>query len=202
MFDFDFSFNKLKIDDDYVFGTLLRQESKERIFFDPDREVRQVRALIPSLPKENQTFKMLSLRGGFSSLAIILRVAQSERIERMYCSTFRIGRRHFDRLRELKEEGMLGVCWFLTSKTQENTDRLSGYDYLDYIRENRDEWKVKAIHNHSKVILMETRENWYVVETSSNLNENPQIEQFSFENDRELFNWHLKLFRAFFDDIE
>lgn len=120
----------------------------------------------------------------------------------MYCSTFRIGRRHFDRLRELKEEGRLGVCWFLTSKTQENTDRLSGYDYLDYIRENRDEWKVKAIHNHSKVILMETRENWYVVETSSNLNENPQIEQFSFENDRELFNWHLKLFRAFFDDIE
>lgn len=64
MFDFDFSFNKLKIDEDYVFGTLLRQESKERIFFNPDREVRQVRALIPSLPKQNQTFKMLSLRGG------------------------------------------------------------------------------------------------------------------------------------------
>jgi hypothetical protein len=29
-----------------------------------------------------------------------------------------------------------------------------------------------------------------VIETSSNLNENPKIEQFSFENDAELFEFY------------
>lgn len=37
-------------------------------------------------------------------------------------------------------------------------------------------------------------ENYYVIETSSNLNENPKLEQFSWENDKELFEWYEKLF--------
>ena len=42
---------------------------------------------------------------------------------------------------------------------------------------------------------METKKNYYVVETSSNLNENPKIEQFSFENDKELFLWYEEFFK-------
>nr|DAI82559.1 MAG TPA: hypothetical protein [Caudoviricetes sp.] len=41
---------------------------------------------------------------------------------------------------------------------------------------------------------MKTEKNFYVVETSSNLNENPKMEQFSFENDKSLFDWYKKLF--------
>ena len=38
-------------------------------------------------------------------------------------------------------------------------------------------------------------ENFYVVETSSNLNENPKIEQYSFENDEELFLFYENFFK-------
>lgn len=41
---------------------------------------------------------------------------------------------------------------------------------------------------------MKTPKNYYVVETSSDLNENPKMEQFSWKNDKELYNWYLELF--------
>ena len=44
--------------------------------------------------------------------------------------------------------------------------------------------------------------NNYVIETSSNLNENPKMEQFSWENDRGLFDWYKKLFIELLSDQE
>ena len=46
---------------------------------------------------------------------------------------------------------------------------------------------LRGLQDHSKVTLMRTDCNWYVLKTSSNLNENPKIEQFIFENDEQLF---------------
>lgn len=41
---------------------------------------------------------------------------------------------------------------------------------------------------------MRTSENYYVLETSSNLNENPKIEQYSFENNKELYLFYYEFF--------
>jgi hypothetical protein len=54
----------------------------------------------------------------------------------------------------------------------------------------RNGWRYASLKNHSKVILARTAENWFVIETSSNLNENPKIEQFSSENDAALFEFY------------
>lgn len=43
---------------------------------------------------------------------------------------------------------------------------------------------------------MKTKNNYYVVETSSNLNENPQIEQFTFENDKDLYEFYYDIFKV------
>lgn len=119
----------------------------------------------------------------------------------MYISTFRIGRKQFDVLTELKDKGKLGECCFITSQTQQKVDGAmfyngTTYNYYEYICEKckEYEWVLKAYDNHSKLILMQTNKNYYVVETSSNLNENPKMEQFSFENDKSLFDWYKKLF--------
>ena len=55
-------------------------------------------------------------------------------------------------------------------------------------------WDIYAINNHSKIILMRTRKNYYIVETSSNLNENPQLEQFSIENSKKVFDFYKSMF--------
>jgi hypothetical protein len=54
----------------------------------------------------------------------------------------------------------------------------------------KNSWQIKTLKNHSKVLLFDTDAGKFVIETSSNLNENPKIEQFSFEKDTELFNFY------------
>lgn len=51
-----------------------------------------------------------------------------------------------------------------------------------------------VVKNHSKVILLDTDKGKYVIETSSNFNENPKIEQFSFEKSAELYEFYKKSF--------
>lgn len=60
---------------------------------------------------------------------------------------------------------------------------------------NENKWFTHILNNHSKVHLYDTESGKYVLETSSNLNENPKIEQFSFEKDAALYDYYkLNLF--------
>ena len=79
------------------------------------------------------------------------------------------------------------------SKAEYNGTRYNYYEYM-IERCRAFGWELKSFDNHSKLLLMRTRENWYTVETSSNLNENPKMEQFCWENDQTLFEWYRELF--------
>ena len=186
-----------------ICGLVEKMKSKKRSMFNITREVRQLGALLKSPPKEDECFKMLSVGGGFSSLGIIKWIAQQEKIEDLYVTTFRIGKAHFQELIYLRNSNKIGRAHFITSQTQERTDKLakykdSEYDYYKFMVKKCEEfgWDLKSFDNHSKLILMKTAKNYYVIETSSNLNENPKMEQFSFENDKTLYDWYLALFEA------
>lgn len=194
----NFDIKYIKVD---ICGLVKKMKSKKRNFFNITKETKQLNALIEYPPKTNECFKMLSVGGGFSSLGIIKWIAELEQIEEMYVSTFRIGKRHFDVLCELKEKKLLDKCNFITSQTQERVDdkmiyKGNEYNYYDFIVNKCLEfgWVIKSFDNHSKLILMKTKDNFYVLETSSNLNENPKMEQFNLENDESLFNWYKELF--------
>ena len=74
--------------------------------------------------------------------------------------------------------------------------KLKSYGYYDDLEKMcaKNGWTVEAIHNHSKILLFDTDQGKYVIETSSNLNENPKIEQFSFEKDDALYDFYYKHF--------
>lgn len=57
-------------------------------------------------------------------------------------------------------------------------------------------WKYVVVNNHSKILLFNTDRGKFVIETSSNLNENPKIEQFSFEKDDKLFDFYTDVFNS------
>ena len=52
--------------------------------------------------------------------------------------------------------------------------------------------------NHSKLLLFDTDDGKFVLETSSNLNENPSMEQFSFERNAELYDFYEGAFGELF----
>lgn len=74
------------------------------------------------------------------------------------------------------------------------------YNYADRLYKIAQDngWQFITVNNHSKIILMRTATHFYVLETSSNLNENPKIEQYSFEDDKELYQFYY----GFFNDLQ
>ena len=191
----DFEFLSAETEAD-ISSLVLKNESKKRKFFKIENEMAQLGAIIKRLPNKDEVFKMLSFRGGFSSVGIITYICEFEKINRLYVSTFRIGLKQFEILNSLYNSDKIESAVFLTSSMQ----RKNGIDYDYYMpifngcKQNG--WDMIEVKNHSKLILAETDKNFYVVETSSNLNENPKIEQFSFENDERLFKWCEDFFRA------
>ena len=178
---------------DFCKSALLTLKSKKRLKFKVGKEIYNFETVTAGkLPGNDEIFTLISVSGGFSSLAIILSVAQREKIEQIYCSTFRIGKEHFKKLYGSFLSGNIKSAEFYTSDVQKKTDK-DKYDYLGFIENicKETKWIVKPVKNHSKVILIRSSKgNHYVVETSSNLNENSKIEQFSVSNDVELFDFY------------
>ena len=176
-------------------GLVKKMTAKQRIMMDVGAEARQLERLIQAPPTHDQCYKMLSMRGGFSTLSIIKYVSDIESIEELYVNTFRIGLKHFDELDRMHSHRRLKMAHFITSSLQRDTDR--AYNYFGEISKKckKNKWELKVLDNHSKVVLMKTKNNWHVIETSSNLNENPKMEQFNWENDEELYKWYEALLK-------
>ena len=152
---------------------------------------RQIEEFMQDLPNDTECYKFLS-DGGFSSICFILFVAERAKINNLLVSTFRVGKKEIQLLNALHEKGRLDnaafVCMNLM-KEDASTAKYGHYNILDYICK-KNEWGLQTKRNHSKVILLDTDKGKFVIETSSNLNENPKIEQFSFEKDAELYDFY------------
>jgi len=50
---------------------------------------------------------------------------------------------------------------------------------------------VKYFHNHAKMALIETEENYYILTGSGNFSDNAITEIYELKNDKDLFNFHI-----------
>lgn len=202
MIDFNIDLNFDEIGEATSAALVLKQKSKKRKLFKIEDERRQLEATIGTLPTKDEEFKMISAKGGFSSIGIIDFVARKEKIVDLYVSTFRIGLKQFEILTKLNQWEYLDKASFITSGMQGKNGE--NYDYLTPVLDGckNQNWRIVEFNNHSKIILMKTPKNSYVVETSSNLNENPKIEQFNFFNDAKVFAWYKEFFEAVFENVE
>ena len=146
-------------------------------------------------------YKLISYSGGFSSISFIKCVAEKETIEELTVSTLRIGEKQFLCLEDLHRQKKLKNANYYIGSMMADVDRDRGHGKYDYNSRFKqccedNNWMCMKIKNHSKIILMRTSKKYYVVETSSNLNENPQIEQYSFESSKELYEFYYNFFMS------
>ncbi|MBY9013093.1 MAG: hypothetical protein KGD70_12030 [Candidatus Lokiarchaeota archaeon] len=179
-------------------GLTRRVKSKKKKFFKISKSIISLdKILNQCLPLKDECVKLISFDGGFSSISFISLVAQKENIKELTASTLRIGEKQFIHLARLKQAGKLDkATFFLSSIMKEDNKKKDKYNYYSKFEEvcKTNGWEKIVINNHSKIILMCTDDNYYVLETSSNLNENPKIEQYSFENDKELYDFYYNFF--------
>ena len=180
-------------------GLIQRVKSKQRKMFEIGKSIISLDAILGGcLPGKDECIKLVSFDGGFSSIEFISLVAVKEIIIELTASTLRVGEKQAETLITLNEAGKLSkASFFIGSIMKEDTkQQTKKYDYYTKFVQacKRNNWDLVVMNNHSKIILMRTENNYYVLETSSNLNENPKIEQYSFENDEELYNFYYGFF--------
>lgn len=157
---------------------------KKRVVFNVLRETKELDKHIDKLPDEH-VYKFVSL-GGFSSIAFINYIANKTVINNLHCTTLTLGKKHLQVLKSLHKSNKLIKVNMMVGEITKTGNTQSRYGYWDNIVKTFEEnnWDICAINNHSKILLFDTDLGKYVLETSSNLNENPKIEQFSFEKTR------------------
>lgn len=144
-----------------------------------------------SLPKLDECCKLFSPPGGWSSCALVLWIAGHTRIHSIRISTLRVGKKELIALCGI---GVKDVGIVMGDIARQNKDK---YDYQTFFEQVCDHqgFKYAYYRNHSKIILMDTEIGKLSIETSSNFNENPQMEQFSIENNEEVYNFYMEIFR-------
>lgn len=157
-------------------------------------------AMKNELPDNKTVYKFIS-NGGFSSISFVIYIADKFTINNFYVSTLSVGKKELRMLDVLHDEGKLKNCNFVvgTILKEGNGKNYGYYDALENVC-IKNNWKFKATKNHSKILLFETTNGKYVLETSSNLNENPKFEQFSFEKSEDLYNYYLQFFEEMLKD--
>lgn len=171
---------------------------KKRYKFHIIAELLKIEALTTDLPDDETVYKFLSV-GGFSSIGFVKFIADRTKIKHLTVSTLRVGKKHLAVLDELHRQKKLDTVTFIVGSIMKNDSALGKsygyYDDLKAVCKNND-WTIICYNNHSKVLLFDTDDGKFVLETSSNLNENPNMEQFSFEKNEELYDFYLSAFEA------
>ena len=179
-----------------IFKNQIVKTEKKRFVFNIVRESQQIETLVQDLP-ENEVYKMISC-GGFSSIGFIKFIADRTKIKEMTASTLRVGRKHLIVLNNLHKQGKIEKINFIVGSIMKNdSDTGKKYGYFNSL-ENvcaANGWNIVVMNNHSKILLFDTENGKFVIETSSNLNENPNMEQFSFEKNPDLYDAYINAFR-------
>ena len=171
---------------------ILRQVNKRKRF-NILLSVREIEGLLDRLPEDGEVYKFLST-GGFSAISFIRFVARRTVIRRLTVSTLRVGKKEMQALHVLHSGQRLDRAEFLIGSFMKNDSKTGRrYGYYDLFEQicQRNGWTFAVAQNHSKLLLFDTDAGKFVIETSSNLNENPKMEQFSFERSAELYEFYL-----------
>mgnify|MGYP000964634650 CR=1 FL=1 len=179
---------------------LIKKMGAGRAKYDIFENTRDLKKLTVNLPEYGEVYKYISFSGGFASINFIKLVADNEPIIELMASTLRIGEKQFEYMARTHAAGRIkSATFFIGSLMREDENKHNAkYDYYrKFVKTcERTGWRYFIVNNHSKIILMRTKNNYYVLETSSNLNENPKIEQYSFENNIELYDFYYAFFKA------
>lgn len=174
-------------------GSKILRKVNKRKRFNILLSVREIEGLLDRLPEDDEVFKFLST-GGFSAISFIRFVARRTVIRRLTVSTLRVGKKEMQSMNVLHSGQRLDRAEFIIGSFMKNDSKTGRrYGYYDLFEQicRKNGWAFAVAQNHSKLLLFNTDAGKFVIETSSNLNENPKMEQFSFERSTELYEFYL-----------
>lgn len=185
MFDF--------LEEPFDFELFSETRTKKRIIFDIEKSFEKLKISIGK-PKKGEELRMISPAKGFSSCSVLMWLLQDEVCKDLLITTLRVGKKEMDALCEKINEGQIKHTKIILSGIAKENGSYN-YDKIFEQKAKANNIDYEYINNHSKVMLLDCGGNKYVVETSSNFNENPKIEQFIVSNSKKIYDYYISVFK-------
>lgn len=144
------------------------------------------------LPTEEEIF-FLQTESSFNAFTFIPIIAKHQKIKELHASTYSINIRVIEALIELYDGGLIEQITLLISDSLIKRNPTT-IDKLSALVQSRGNIKVLFSWNHSKVCIMKTEYNYFVVEGSGNWSENALYEQYLFANSKGVYEFRKELF--------
>ncbi|MFI3171736.1 MAG: hypothetical protein R3Y09_06745 [Clostridia bacterium] len=178
-------------------GIILKTKNRKRVVYKLQKGNINLNTVLKELPNGKEDYRLISVDGGFSSINFINFVCQKTIVNNLFASTLRVGKVEIQTIDRLKKMGKVNNCTFCVGTImKENKTNGIDYKYSDFFENicSNNNWDIHYCRNHSKVILFDTDCGKFVLETSSNLNENPKIEQYIFTKSDEIYDFYQDVF--------
>lgn len=142
------------------------------------------------LPRKNESIRMITKKS-FNALELIKYILKSEKIIETIICVYAIDYDSAVILDNWAKAEKLGNVTFLISNLKNSAYRKKDAAIREKFIKNN---KIKLVFcgSHAKIICLRTKENYYVIETSANIAPNSRIEQYLFENNETVFEFHKK----------
>lgn len=140
-----------------------------------------------------EEFFFLQSDTAFNAFTFIPLVAKHYPIKELYATTYSLSRKVVDALLQMHDEGLIEQITILVSDSIIKRSPVI-MDQLRAIIADKPNFTVLYAWSHSKVCLLRTHDDHYVIEGSGNWSENAQYEQYVFANSKGLYDFRMKLF--------
>lgn len=141
---------------------------------------------LTNIPSEGEHIRIVT-RKAINSFDFILAITNNEDIQELTLSTYRIGKKVVNQLIELQKIDKIDKINILIN---DGFPKLVP-DCWNLIKSFESEkWIIKLENNHTKILLIDTIKNKYIVEGSGNMSINARIEQYCFDNSEQIYNFH------------
>lgn len=144
------------------------------------------------LPSDEEMF-FLQTNNSLNAFTFIQMIAKNQKIKELYISICSIDSVIIEALKELHEKGYVDAITMLISDRIKNRNPII-VDMLTSLAKSKSNIALYFCKNHSKVCLMKTEYNCFVLEGSGNWSQNAMLEQYLFINSKPVYEFRKKIF--------
>ncbi len=151
-------------------------------------KIDNIKNLTLRLPAIGEIFFLWTLNSFNAFTFIPYIIKNCGRIDELTITTYSINIRIIDALMKQIDNGNIKQLDILISDSlRQRLPKV--YDHLTALSDTRNNVNVKYTWNHSKVSMIRSQGNYFIVEGSGNYSENAQFEQYIFLNNEEVYKF-------------
>ena len=145
---------------------------------------------IAPTPEKGEQYVIITEKQ-FNAFALICNLIENNIIDEIHLAIYRINQPTVEAIINYIESGKIKKGTFVISSFFNQTKKPEQWAIRlrEYCKQNKN-FKHIYTHNHAKVLLARVKNDYYVFEGSGNMSDNARIEQYRYENNKEVFEFH------------